>query len=35
MRRRLADVRGQFDIAPGAEGGTVVRLTVPVKTNDE
>ena len=31
MRRRLADVRGQFDIAPGADGGTVVKLSVPVK----
>jgi two-component system nitrate/nitrite sensor histidine kinase NarX len=30
MRRRLADVRGEFDIAPGANGGTVVRLKVPV-----
>ncbi len=32
MRRRLADVRGEFDIAPGGNGGTVVKLTVPVKT---
>ncbi len=31
MRRRLADVGGQFDLAPGAAGGTVVKLTVPVK----
>ena len=31
MRRRLADVGGQFDIAPGAEGGTMVKLVVPVK----
>ena len=30
MRKRLADVHGEFDIAPGAAGGTVVRLTVPV-----
>jgi len=30
MRRRLADVRGEFDIAPGENGGTVVTLTVPV-----
>ena len=35
MRRRLADVGGQFDLAPGEGGGTVVKLTVPVKTNDE
>jgi signal transduction histidine kinase len=32
MRRRLEDVHGQFDIGPGPDGGTVVRLTVPVKT---
>jgi signal transduction histidine kinase len=32
MRRRLADVRGEFEIAPGAAGGTVVKLTVPLKT---
>jgi len=31
MRRRLADVGGQFEIAPGVAGGTVVKLTVPVK----
>jgi len=35
MRRRLADVGGQFDLAPGAEGGTIVRLVVPVKNNAE
>ncbi len=32
MRRRLADVRGEFEIVPGETGGTVVKLTVPVKT---
>ena len=32
MRRRLADVRGKFGITPGENGGTVVKLTVPVKT---
>lgn len=31
MRRRLADVRGEFAIAPGETGGTVVTFTVPVK----
>ncbi len=31
MRKRLADVHGEFEIAPRATGGTVVRLTVPVK----
>jgi signal transduction histidine kinase len=30
MRRRLADVHGEFEITPGAAGGTVVRLTVPL-----
>ncbi len=30
MRRRLADVNGEFRIAPGTEGGTVVSLTVPI-----
>jgi signal transduction histidine kinase len=33
MRRRLADVYGEFDITPGAAGGTVVKLTVPLKQN--
>jgi ligand-binding sensor domain-containing protein/signal transduction histidine kinase len=32
MRRRLTDVHGEFEISPGADGGTVVKLTVPVKT---
>jgi signal transduction histidine kinase len=32
MRRRLADVQGDFEITTAAEGGTVVRLTVPIKT---
>ena len=31
MRRRLADVHGEFDIAPGENGGTVVRLAVPLR----
>ncbi len=30
MRKRLADVRGEFEVIPGASGGTVVRLTVPI-----
>jgi signal transduction histidine kinase len=30
MRRRLADVQGEFDIAPREHGGTVVRLVVPL-----
>ena len=31
MRKRLADVHGEFEISPGPDGGTMVRLTVPVK----
>jgi signal transduction histidine kinase len=31
MRKRLADVQGQFDIGPGSDGGTAVRLIVPLK----
>jgi signal transduction histidine kinase len=31
MRKRLADVRGEFEIAPAANGGTVVTLTVPLQ----
>jgi signal transduction histidine kinase len=30
MRKRLEDVGGEFSIAPGAEGGTRVRLTAPL-----
>ena len=30
MRKRLADVHGEFEIAPGDGGGTVVKLTVPI-----
>jgi len=32
MRKRLADVQGEFDLSPGAGGGTVVKFNVPVKT---
>ena len=32
MRKRLADVHGEFEIAPGANGGTVVKLVVPLVT---
>jgi signal transduction histidine kinase/streptogramin lyase len=31
MTRRLTDVGGEFSIAPGENGGTVVKLTVPLK----
>jgi signal transduction histidine kinase len=30
MKRRLSDVGGDFEIAPGANGGTVVQLKVPI-----
>jgi len=30
MRKRMEDIGGQFEIAPGAKGGTVVRLTAPL-----
>jgi signal transduction histidine kinase len=32
MRKRMADIGGEFAISPGAKGGTIVRLTVPVKS---
>ena len=31
MRKRMTDIGGEFSIAPGANGGTIVRLIVPVK----
>jgi ligand-binding sensor domain-containing protein/signal transduction histidine kinase len=31
MRKRMEDIRGGFAIAGGRQGGTVVRLTVPMK----
>jgi signal transduction histidine kinase len=32
MRKRLADIGGEFDVAPGEKGGTLVKLTVPLKS---
>ena len=32
MRKRMEDIGGEFSIARGANGGTIVRLTVPIKT---
>ena len=32
MKKRMDDIGGEFSIAPGASGGTLVRLTVPVKS---
>ena len=31
MRRRMEDIHGEFSIGPGTKGGTLVRLTVPIK----
>jgi ligand-binding sensor domain-containing protein/signal transduction histidine kinase len=31
MRKRMEDIGGSFSIGPGPEGGTLVRLTVPIK----
>ena len=30
MKKRMADIHGEFSISPGANGGTIVRLTVPI-----
>ena len=30
MRKRMADIHGEFSITPGAKGGTQVHLTVPL-----
>ena len=32
MRKRMEDIHGEFSIGPGANGGTIVRLTVPMLT---
>ena len=31
MRKRLEDIGGSFEVSAGAEGGTLVRLTAPLK----
>jgi signal transduction histidine kinase len=33
MRKRMEDIGGQFFIGPGAQGGTLVRLTVPLRNS--
>ena len=33
MSKRMEDVGGKFEIAAGAQGGTLVRLTVPIKNS--
>jgi signal transduction histidine kinase len=30
MRKRMEDIHGEFSIGPGADGGTLVRLTIPI-----
>ena len=32
MKKRMEDIGGEFTIAPGARGGTRVRLNAPLKT---
>ncbi|HXI72003.1 MAG TPA: two-component regulator propeller domain-containing protein [Verrucomicrobiae bacterium] len=32
MKKRMEDIGGEFTIVPGAKGGTLVRLNVPLKT---
>jgi signal transduction histidine kinase len=32
MRKRLEEIGGEFTMTPGAEGGTLVRLTAPLGT---
>jgi signal transduction histidine kinase len=34
MRKRMEDIGGQFDIGPGSEAGTRVRLTAPLSGQD-
>ena len=34
MRKRMTDIGGEFSIAPGANGGTLVRLIVPLKNTE-
>lgn len=31
MRKRMEDIGGSFEIAPGAEGGTKIRLIAPLR----
>lgn len=33
MKKRMEEIGGEFTIAPGAHAGTLVRLTIPLKTN--
>jgi signal transduction histidine kinase len=31
MRKRMEDIHGEFSIGPGANGGTIVRLKIPIE----
>jgi ligand-binding sensor domain-containing protein/signal transduction histidine kinase len=31
MRKRMADIGGKFEIGPAANGGTIIRLTAPIR----
>ena len=33
MRKRLEEIHGEFSMTPGADGGTIVRLTAPLVTH--
>ena len=30
MKKRMEDIHGKFSISPGTNGGTIVRLTIPI-----
>ena len=30
MKKRMEDIRGEFSIGSGANGGTIVRLKIPL-----
>jgi len=32
MRKRMEDIGGKFEMVPGSEGGTKVRLTAPLNS---
>jgi signal transduction histidine kinase len=32
MRKRMEDIHGEFSVSGGPPGGTIVRLTAPIKT---
>jgi signal transduction histidine kinase len=35
MKKRMTDIGGDFSVSPGAGGGTLVQLTVPLNTKNE